>query len=84
MKKNYNEVVADLKKRQLTAKGHKFIEQLADIVCNKKGYQRYTIEYRLIKQRLRDIVETLFLDHLMTLNEVKEVIKNRIEKNTLN
>ena len=83
MKANYSKEIANLQKRQLTAAGNKFIEQCTEIVCNKNGFYRYTPKYREVKTKLRELIEPLFFDKLLTIQEVKTIIKNRIEKNTL-
>ena len=82
--KNYSQTICNLQKRQLTAAGNKFIEKCTEIVCNKNGFYKYTPEYREVKTKLRELIEPLFFDKLLTIAEVKTIIKNRIEKNTLN
>ena len=54
------------------------------IALNKKGLNFYAPESKPIKQKIRRLIEYLIFDELKTIDEVKEIIKNRIEKNTLN
>jgi len=82
--RNYSETICNKQKRQLTAKGNKFLSQLIDIAAKKYGLTRYHSEFKPLKDKIRILVHHLLIDKELTINEVKEIIKNRIEKNTLN
>lgn len=82
--KNYSETICNLEKRQFSAKGAKFLHIIQTIALNKQGLNFYAPESKPIKQKIRILIEYLIFDELKTIDEVKEIIKNRIEKNTLN
>ena len=82
--KNYSETICNKSKRQLSAKGNKFVHQCIDIALNKKGINRYSKESKPIKEKLQELIHYLLIDEEKSIDEVKEIIKNRIEKNTLN
>ncbi len=82
--KNYSAEICNLEKRQLSAKGIKFLHNIERIALNKKGLNFYAPESKPIKQKIKTLIEYLIFDQLKTIDEVKEIIKNRIEKNTLN
>ena len=82
--KNYSETICNKEKRQLTAKGYKFLTQIVQIVANKNGLHRCQSEFKPVKEKIYNLIHHLLIDKELTINEVKEIIKNRIEKNTLN
>lgn len=72
---NYNEAVHSKEKRQLTAKGNKFLWRCIEIVANSKGLHKYSPEMKEIKDKLSDIVKHLLIDRELTIPEVTEIIK---------
>jgi hypothetical protein len=82
--KNYSDTICNKSKRQLSAKGNDFLQKCIMIALNKKCLNRYSQEAKPIKSRMKDLIHFLFIDEEKTIDEVKEIIKNRIEKNTLN
>lgn len=82
--KNFSETICDRQKRQYSAKGSKFLHQCQKIALNKKGLNFYSPEARPIKDKIKNLIDFLVFDELKTIPEIKEIIKNRIEKNTLN
>lgn len=75
MAKNYNEAVHSKEKRQLTAKGNKFLWRCIEIVGNSKGLHKYSPEIKEIKEKLTDIIKHLLIDKDLTIEQVKELIK---------
>lgn len=75
--KNHSEFIKDIKSRKLTAKGYKFLNRCIDIACENKGYTRYHMEVKEMKSKLHEIIVSLFIDKLMTSNEITELIKSR-------
>ena len=82
--KNQSETICNKQKRQLTAKANKFVNRCSDIALNKRGVNRYSLEARPIKSKVKELLHYLFLDLGYSIEQAKEVIQNRIEKNTLN
>jgi len=81
--KNYSSTICNLEKRQFSAKGYKFLHQCQQIALNKNGIIFYSVEVKTIKEKIRELIEWLVFDKLLTISEIKLIIKNRIEKNTL-
>jgi hypothetical protein len=83
--RNYSEAICNKQKRQLTAKGNKFVNRCIKIALNKQGLNsRLLPEAKPTVKKLNEIIHYLLIDQELTINEVTEIIKNRIEKNTLN
>lgn len=81
--KNYSITICNKEKRQLSAKGYKFLSQIIEIVANKNGVTRYHSEFKPLKNNIYELIHYLLIDEEKSIDEVKEIIKNRIEKNTL-
>lgn len=75
--KNHSEYIKDVSKRTLTAKGYKFLSRCIDIACANKGYTRYHAEMKPLKEKLSNIIHTLFIDKGMTHTEIADLIKSR-------
>lgn len=73
--RNHSEAVADKSKRQLTAKGNKFLWRCIDIVANSKGSNRYAPEMKEVKDGLESLIKYLLIDKGHTIKEVVEIIK---------
>ncbi len=82
--KNYSDTICNKTKRQLSAKGNDFLQKCIMIALNKKGLNRYSNEAKPIKSKMKDLIHYLLIDEEKTIDEVKEIIRNRIDKNTLN
>jgi hypothetical protein len=82
--KNQSETICNKQKRQLTAKANKFVTQCSDIALNKKGINRYCADARPIQNKVKELLHYLFFELEYSISQAKEVISNRIEKNTLN
>jgi hypothetical protein len=62
----------------------KFVEQCITIALKKKGLNsRYLQESRPIVKKTQELLTYLLIDLEYSIEQCKEVIKNRIEKNTL-
>jgi len=79
MKKNYSDLIKSKENRTLTAKGYKFLWKCIDVVADNKGLSRYSKDLKGIKEKLRLIIEQLIIDEEKTLQEIKSIIKNRVE-----
>ncbi len=82
--KNYSDTICNLQKRQYSAKSAKFLHQLQLVALNKKGLNFYCIEAKPIKEKIKELIDFLIFEELKSIPEIKEIIKNRVEKNTLN
>lgn len=75
MPKNYNEAVHSKEKRQLSAKGYKFLWRCIDIIANSKGLSRYSPQMKEVKEKLTTIIHHLLIDKELSIQEVTELIK---------
>ena len=83
--KNHSETICNKQKRTLTAKAYKFLHNCIIIALNKRGLNsRYLPDAKPIVKQLDALIIHLFIDLELSIEQVKEVINNRIEKNTLN
>lgn len=82
--KNYSAEIGNLTKRELSAKGAKFLRQCQQIAVDKKGINIHHQDAKEIKEKISELIKFLIFDQLLSIPEIKEIIKNRIEKNTLN
>lgn len=73
--KNFNEAVKCPVKRQLTAKGYKFLNRCNHIIAEANASNIYAAEMKPIKEKLKTIVEHLLIDKGLTIAEVTELIK---------
>lgn len=73
--KNHNEAVHSKEKRQLTAKGNKFLWRCIEIVGNSKGLHKYSPEIKEVKEQLTTLIKHLLIDKELTIKEVTELIK---------
>ena len=82
--KNYSETICNKQKRTLTAKAYKFLQNCITIALNKRGLNsRYLPNAKPIVKQLDTLIIHLFIDLELSINEVKAIINNRIEKNTI-
>lgn len=81
--KNYSDTICNKTKRQLSAKGADFLHKCTMIALNKKGLNKYSQEARPIQSKMKELIHYLLIDEEKTIDEVKEIISNRIDKNTL-
>lgn len=82
--KNYSETICNKNKKQLTAKANKFVHQCVKIALNKRNINQYSSEAKPIKEKVKELLYYLFFDLEYTIEQAKETINKRIEKNTLN
>lgn len=81
--KNHNEAVHSKEKRQLTAKGNKFLWRCIEIVAVSKGLHKYSPEMKELKEKLQTLIHHLLIDKELTIKEVTELIKNSKDFNKL-
>lgn len=74
--KNYNEAVHSKQKRQLTAKGNKFLWRCIDIIANSRGLHKYSPEMKEVKEKFSNIIHILLIDKELSIKEVTEIIKS--------
>lgn len=77
MKKNYSDLIKDKPKKILTAKGYKFLWKCIDIVAKQRGLNRYSQELKPVKEKLKEILSYLIIDKELSIEEIKEIVKNR-------
>ena len=80
--KNESTFIKCSKKRTLTAKALKFLNRCIDIMAKQKGLTRYHAELKPLKEKLSTIIYHLFIDKQLSIEDIKELIKNR-NKNLL-
>lgn len=76
--KNYSDTICSKKNRTLSAKGYKFQTRLIDIIANNRGLTRYHSELNPVKEQIKKILENLFIDRELSIEDVKEIIKKSI------
>ncbi len=84
MRRNYSELIRDKGKRQLSAKGYKFIKRCIDIVAAQHGTSYHDPKMKPVREKIYSLVEHLIIDQGKNLDEIKEIIKNRTIKNGIN
>ena len=77
MKKNYSETIKDKQKRTLTAKAYKFVHNCIEISANQEGLTRYHAQMKPLKEKIYSLMNYLILDKELSIQEIKELIKNR-------
>lgn len=75
--KNYSELISNKEKRQLTAKGNKFVWKCIDIIAANKNLHRYSPEFKGIKEKFYTIIYDLIVDKEMTIEQITNLIKSR-------
>lgn len=81
--KNYSDLIKSKTERTLTAKGYKFLWKCIDVIAMQNNVNRYSKEIGPMKEKFSEIIHHLIIDRGMTLDEIKDAIKNREIKNTL-
>ena len=74
--RNETEFIKCSKKRYLTAKASKFLSRCIDIAVKQRGYTRYHSEMKPLKEQIKNLVTSLFIDQKLSINDIKELIKN--------
>lgn len=75
--KNETEFIKSTAKRELTAKASKFLFDIIRIVAKNKGFSSWMIpEFKPTKIKIENLINDLFFDKKMSINEIKEIIKN--------
>ena len=75
--KNYSELIKSKNKRTLTAKGNSFVWRCLDIAAKQRNLHPYSKELKPLKEKFFNIMYFLILDQEKTIEEIKELIKNR-------
>jgi len=75
--RNETEFIKCTKNRWLTAKAQKFVSRCVDIVASQNGYSRYHQQIKPIKTHLKQVLDHLFIDQKLSIEEIKVLIKNR-------
>lgn len=75
--RNETEFIKSTSERTLTAKASKFANKCIVVMAEQRGYTRYHKEIKEVKEKLTNLLIHLFIDKRMTINEIKEAIKNR-------
>lgn len=75
--KNQTELIKCSNKRILTAKGYKFTYRCVDILADQFNTNRYAPEFKELKNKLINLLISLIIDKGMTLEQIKDAIKNR-------
>jgi hypothetical protein len=75
--RNETEFIKCSNRRYLTAKASKFLSRCVDIAAKQNGITRYHEEFRPTKERLSKIIHSLFIDENKSIEEIKQLIKNR-------
>lgn len=76
--KNHSELVKSISERTLTAKGNKFVWKCIDVIAIQHGVNRYSKEIQPLKEKLRTLLHHLIIDKGMSIDEIKDAIKNRL------
>lgn len=77
MRKNYSILIKDKEKRILTAKGVKFLWRCVDVMAMQYNLNRYSRQIKTQKEKLRAIIEDLIFDKELSIEGIKDLIKNR-------
>lgn len=75
--KNYSELIKHKGKRHLTAKANKFVWKCIDVIADQRGLTRYHQELKPLKKKLREVLYHLIIDQEMSIEQIKDLIKNR-------
>jgi len=75
--KNETEFIKCSRNRHLTAKASKFLSRCIEIAAQQHGLTRYHSGFKPTKERISKIVTSLFIDKNKSIQDVKELIKNR-------
>ena len=75
--KNETELIKSTSKRQLTAKGHKFVWRCIDIIADQRGSNRYAPEMKPVKEQLIKLLDHLIIDRRHSIEDIKLMIQNR-------
>ena len=70
-------LIKSTKERTLTAKGYKFLIKCIDIASKQRGLTRYHLEIKETKDKLRNVVTSLIIDKGLSIEDIKDLIKNR-------
>ena len=77
MKRNYSDLIASKEKRQLTAKGYKFLTNCIEIASKQRGLTRYHTKMKPIKEKLKNIMFYLLIDKELSIEQIKEIVNNK-------
>ena len=77
MMKNETDFIKCSKNRYLTAKACKFQNKVIEIAVKQYGLTRYHEEMKPLKNKVKNLITSLFIDKKLSIEEIKELIKNR-------
>lgn len=80
MKANETLLIADSSKRQLTARGYKFLEKMRFFAAEMRGVTRFHSEMKTINEQIGKIVTHLIIDRKLSEAEIKEIVKNSVNQ----
>ena len=75
--KNETALIKSTQKRQLTAKGNKFVWQCIEIAARQRNLHEYSQEIRPLKEKLRTVLYFLIIDEGKNIDQIKDMIKHR-------
>lgn len=75
--RNETEFIKCSKKRYLTAKAQKFTDKSIRIAAENMLLNRLSPEFKETKLKLQKIMLHLFVDKKLSIEEIKQLIKNR-------
>ena len=75
--RNETQYIKSTKDRTLTAKALKFKSQCIEVMVKQYGLTRYHHELKPLKLKLSNLLNYLFIDERKSINEIKEIIKQR-------
>lgn len=75
--RNETEFIKCSKNRHLTAKAQKFLDRCIEIGLDQYGLVRYDSRTKPYKDKLSELIKTLFIDKGLSIDDIKELIKNR-------
>lgn len=80
MKRNETDLISSTSKRQLTAKGVKFVERMRVFAAEQRGLTRHHKEMREINDKIGKIVSFLIIDKRMNQDQIKDIVKDSINR----
>ena len=75
--KNETALIKSTQKRQLTAKGNKFVWQCIAVIAQQNNLHRYSQELKPLREKLRTVLYFLIIDEGKNIDQIKDMIKHR-------
>lgn len=76
MRKNETDLIKSTAKRQLTAKGYRFLNRCISALEKNTGLNRYSKEIKPKKEKLSLLIHSLIIDKKMTIKQIKDAYEN--------